>query len=137
MKWKTETIQLSTDQQFQLIDITSEIESEILSYEIKKGICIITVPHATAGLVVNENEKGVKEDILDRILALAPEGISYQHDRIDNNARAHVISSILGTDKTFIIEDGELVRGAWQNIFFVELDGPRSSRQVVIKIIGE
>ena len=137
MKWKTETIQFSTDQQCQLVDITSELEDKISFTGIKSGVCIINIPHATAGLVINENEEGVKEDILNRILALAPGDISYQHDQIDNNARAHIISSIIGTDNVLIIENGQLVRGTWQNIFFVELDGPRFARQVVVKFFGE
>lgn len=137
MKWHTEEISFSTTKKHQLVDITSEVEEKIFPSEVENGVCIISVPHATASLIVNENEKGVRKDILDRILALAPDDISYQHDRIDNNSRAHVISSIIGTDKTFIIENGELVKGTWQNIFFVELDGPRSVRRVVIKIFGE
>ncbi|MFA6272793.1 MAG: secondary thiamine-phosphate synthase enzyme YjbQ, partial [Patescibacteria group bacterium] len=72
-----------------------------------------------------------------KILTLAPEGEDYQHNHIDNNARAHVIASILGTSLTLIIEEGHLVRGKWQNIFFVELDGPRVNREVMVKIFGE
>ncbi|PIS42525.1 MAG: hypothetical protein COT24_03075 [Candidatus Kerfeldbacteria bacterium CG08_land_8_20_14_0_20_40_16] len=137
MKWVTENIEFATGEKYQLLDITYDIEEKINSLSIESGVCIINVPHATAGLIANENETGVKEDILNRILALAPENVTYQHDRIDNNARAHVISSIIGTDSVFIIEEGRLVRGIWQNIFFVELDGPRSVRKVVIKIFGE
>lgn len=137
MNWQTDIINLSSEQKYELIDITPEVEEKVTSSKVREGVCLIAVPHATAGLVVNEDEKGVREDILDRILALAPEDIAYQHDRIDNNARAHVISSIIGTDKVFIIEDSQLVRGTWQNIFFLELDGPRSARRIVIKIFGE
>lgn len=137
MKWKTETIQLSTSDQFQLVDLTADLEELVRLSGIESGACVINVPHATASLIANENEEGVKKDIMGRIKALAPENLFYQHDQIDNNARAHVISSILGTDNIFIIDQGRLVRGTWQNIFFVELDGPRSSRRVVVKIIGE
>ncbi|MBU0612934.1 secondary thiamine-phosphate synthase enzyme YjbQ [Patescibacteria group bacterium] len=137
MKWKTETIQLETHKQFELFDLTSEIEGEVYASEIKHGLCIITVPHATAALIANENEAGLKEDMMTRIQALAPEENNYKHDQLDNNARAHIIAGILGPDLTFVIEEGRLVRGAWQNIFFVELDGPRSTRKVVVKIFGE
>ncbi|MFA6392219.1 MAG: secondary thiamine-phosphate synthase enzyme YjbQ [Patescibacteria group bacterium] len=137
MKWKTQIIRLETQKQFELLDLTSEIENEVYDSEIKQGICIITSTHATSSLIINENESGLKEDILNRILALAPDGENYQHNRIDNNARAHVIASILGTSLTLTIEEGRLVRGKWQNIFFVELDGPRANREVMIKIFGE
>jgi secondary thiamine-phosphate synthase enzyme len=137
MKWKTQTIQLETHKQFELVDLTSEIEGEVYASEVKQGICVITAPHATAALITNENEVGLKDDILNRIIELAPDNSNYQHNRIDNNARAHIISSIVGSDLSFVIEEGRLVRGKWQNIFFVELDGPRANREVMIKIFGE
>lgn len=137
MKWYSDEIKLVTDKKYQLVDITTKVKEKVYPSEVENGLCVVSVPHATAGLIVNENEAGVKEDILNRIQALAPDNISYQHNRIDNNAQAHVISSIIGTDKTFIIENGEMVRGTWQNIFFVELDGPHAKRRVVVKIFGE
>ncbi|MFA6272108.1 MAG: secondary thiamine-phosphate synthase enzyme YjbQ [Patescibacteria group bacterium] len=137
MKWKTQTIRLETQKQFELFDLTQEIENEVYDSEVKQGVCIITTTHATSALIINENESGLRGDILNRILALAPEGEDYQHNRIDNNARAHVIASILGTSLTLIIEEGRLIRGKWQNIFFVELDGPRANREVIIKMFGE
>jgi secondary thiamine-phosphate synthase enzyme len=137
MKWKTQTIPIVTSKQFELLDITSEIENEIYDSEIKQGMCVVTVTHATSSLIINENEYGLKEDILNRILALAPETEEYQHNRIDNNARAHVIASILGSSLTLLIEEGRIVRGKWQNIFFVELNGPRSNREIMVKILGE
>lgn len=134
---KLHNLKFSTSCKYCLVNITNEVQSLVKKSRIENGLCVIFVPHATASIVVNENEEGIKEDILNRILALAPESLDYQHDQIDNNARAHIIASILGPSVTFIIENGGLKLGTWQEIFFVELDGPRSSRQVDIKIIGE
>ena len=127
----------STTKQFELINITTEIEDFVSQAKVKNGVILVFVPHATAGLIMNEDEAGVKEDILKKILALAPEKENYQHDRIDNNARAHVISSIIGTSLILPVIEGKMIRGTWQEIFFVELDGPRSHRRMVMKIIED
>jgi len=134
---KYKEIKLSTKGQFGLVNISSEVDEFVRNSGIEKGICYVFVPHATAALIANENESGVKEDILKRVLALAPDNIKYQHDRIDNNARAHIIASILGPGIFFPIAQGMLVRGTWQDIFLVELDGPRDQRKVVMKIISD
>ncbi len=132
---KFKEITFPTKGKFGLISIASEIEEFVRELGVSHGVCHVYIPHATAALITNENESGVKEDILKRILALAPEKEKYLHDKIDNNARAHIIASILGPDINFPIIEGMLVRGAWQDIFFVELDGPRPERKVIINII--
>ena len=127
-------IELNTSKKRELVDITQPVEEFVQNSNVKDGICVVYVPHATGALIVNENEAGLKEDILNFIEKLVPKN-QYLHNRIDDNAEAHIVSSIIGTEKTFIIEKGELIRGTWQNIFFVELDGPRKNRQVAIKVI--
>lgn len=124
-----------SQQPFELINITTEVENFVRESQIKEGVCYLFAPHATAGLIVNEDEPGVKKDILKSLMALAPAEKSYLHNEIDNNARAHVIASIIGSDISFPVVAGQLVRGTWQEIFFVELDGPRASRKVILKII--
>lgn len=130
------TFQFSTDKKFCLINITDQVKNRAEESGLREGLCVVQVSHATAGLLINEDEAGLKEDIMERILALAPE-TDYKHDQIDNNARAHIISSIIGSSKTLIIKDAQLRLGTWQEIFFVELDGPRSDRVIEIEIIGE
>ncbi len=132
---RTKEICFSSADQFELVNITAAIESYIKQNKIQDGLCLVFAPHATAALLANEDEAGVKEDILKRIMSLAPRQEDYLHDRIDNNARAHIISSIIGSSLILPIIRGELVRGTWQEIFFVELDGPRSHRRVILKII--
>jgi secondary thiamine-phosphate synthase enzyme len=100
-------------------------------------MCSISVPHATAAIIVNEHERGLMNDQLERIEALFPRSSSYGHNAIDDNADAHLAASFLGHTTSFPILDGDLVRGTWQNVFLVELDGPRSRREVVFQIIGE
>ena len=121
----------------QLIDLTSEVTRFVHDSGIREGICVVSVPHATAALLVNEHESGLLSDLLARIEALFPESMPYQHNAIDDNADAHVAAAFLGHTTTFPIDDGELIRGTWQNLFLVELDGPRSHREVILQVIGE
>ena len=121
----------------QLIDLTSEVAEIVHEAHVREGICVVSVPHATAALIVNEHERGLLNDLLARIEALFPASGPYEHNAIDDNADAHVAAAFLGHDRTFPVCDGKLIRGTWQNIFLVELDGPRSRREVIVQIIGE
>jgi secondary thiamine-phosphate synthase enzyme len=98
---------------------------------------MISVPHATAAIIANEHETGLMGDMLAKIQDLFPKSANYAHNAIDDNADAHVASAFLGQSRSFPIVHREIVRGTWQNIFLVELDGPRSQREVVLQAIGE
>ncbi len=126
-------INIKTNQRYQLIDITDQVESIVSKSKIKEGICLVFVPHSTAAIILTENESGLKNDWLKMLKKLVARE-KFEHDRIDNNADSHLLSGLLGQGKVLPIENGRLIRGTWQNIFLVELDGPRT-RQVVIKII--
>ena len=118
----------------ELIDITDRVRSLVKEGGIKNGICVISTCHTTCGIIVNENERGLRADILDLLEALVPENKKYAHNSIDNNADAHLRAVLLGNSETIPIEDEHLVLGTWQSIFFVELDGPRD-RIVNVKLI--
>lgn len=126
---------IHTTTRTELIDITDRVRAEVTKSGTKDGICVISTRHTTSGIIINENERGLRNDILDMLESLVPENKSYAHNSIDNNADAHLRAVLLGNSATIPIEDGHLVLGTWQSIFFVELDGPRN-RSVAIKIIG-
>jgi secondary thiamine-phosphate synthase enzyme len=121
----------------QLIDLTSELTHFVHGSGVIEGVCVVSVPHATAALLVNEHESGLLNDLLARIEMLFPESGRYQHNAIDDNGDAHVAAAFLGHTTSFPIHNGEIIRGTWQNLFLVELDGPRSRREVVLQVIGE
>jgi secondary thiamine-phosphate synthase enzyme len=125
---------IQTKTRTELIDITDRVRAEVKDSGIKDGICVITTRHTTSGIIVNENERGLRADILDLLEALVPENKKYAHNSIDDNADAHLRAVLLGMSETIPVEDGHLVLGTWQSIFFVELDGPRN-RTVHVKII--
>jgi len=98
---------------------------------------LVHASHATAAIICNEHEGGLIHDILRKVKELFPPSAGYLHDRIDDNASSHVASALIGASRTFPIDDARLVRGTWQNIFLLELDGPRTRRTVNVHIIGE
>ncbi len=131
----TKEFNVSSKDRYQLIDITDKVEGIIRESKVKDGLVLVFVPHSTAGIVLTENEPGLKEDWL-QVLKKIVSGFDFLHNRIDNNADSHILSGLLGQGKTLVIENGQLIRGTWQQVFLVELDGPRS-RRVVVKIIKD
>lgn len=125
---------LNTNKKFQIIDITFKI-NELIAIE--EGIVNIFSKHSTSAIVVNENEKGLLEDFEFMLENLIDEKYSWQHDRIDNNATSHLKSFLLSSSETLPVKNSKLDLGTWQSVFFVELDGPRSSRTVNLTFIGK
>ena len=125
---------IRTSKRVELVDITEEVKSEVQKSGIVNGICVVSTPHTTTAIILNENETGLRHDILDFLEKLIPPSAGYQHDRIDNNADAHLKAVILGPSETIPVMGGGLVLGTWQRIFFVELDGPRQRTVNIDKI---
>lgn len=125
---------VSTQERYELVDITNKVKQLIKQSEIEHGLVLIFVPHSTTGIILTENESGLKRDWL-IILEKLVSGIDFLHDQIDNNADSHILSGLLGQGKTLAIESGELILGTWQQIFLAEFDGPRK-RRIIVKIIS-
>ena len=133
----TRLLTLKSSQRRQLIDITHEVIRFVREGSVKEGICTISVPHATAAIIANEHESGLMNDILNKINDLFPPSSDYAHNAIDDNADAHLAAAFLGHSRSFPIMNKEMVRGTWQSIFLVELDGPRSRREICLQVLGE
>lgn len=123
---------LNTNKNFEIMDITSKINQEI---DIESGIVNIFSKHSTSAIVVNENESGLLEDLELMLSDLVSDKYSWQHDRIDNNAKSHLKSFLLSSSETIPISNGKLDLGTWQSVFFIELDGPRKNRTVNLTFI--
>jgi secondary thiamine-phosphate synthase enzyme len=128
---------VSTRERYQLVDLTRSIEEIVAESKIEKGLCLVHASHATAAIIANENESGLVNDVLRKVKEIFPPGAGYLHDRIDDNASGHIASALIGASRTFPVEGGRLVRGTWQNVFLLELDGPRTRRLVNVYIVGE
>ena len=115
----------------EMIDITGRIRTLLKESGIKSGVCHVFVPHTTAAVTINENaDPDVPRDILMELEKIVPLNDHYRH--MEGNSAAHIKASILGASETVFIEDGELVLGTWQSIFFCEFDGPRTRRVLVL-----
>jgi secondary thiamine-phosphate synthase enzyme len=129
-----ETLRVRSKERIQVIDITEDVEAIVRRSGISEGICLVHLPHATAALVANENERGLINDIIRKIREeFVREG--WEHDRIDDNAYAHLASSFVGPSRAFPVSSGRILRGTWQSILLIELDGPRE-RNVVVTVVG-
>jgi len=129
-------ISLSSTSRREFIDITSQVVEIVRRSSVKDGICVVSASHATAAILVNENERRLIDDMLAKIEELFPSSARYSHNSIDDNADAHLAAVFIGHSKIFPISGGTLVRGTWQSVFLVELDGPRQRREVHIEILG-
>ena len=129
-------IQVTTKSREDIVNITHYVEEAVRESGIKNGLVLVYVPHATAMLIVNEDEPGLRTDYINKLLQLFPRHGDYLHNRIDDNANAHLASAFVGSSRIFPLVNGRIVRGTWQEIMLVDLDGPRT-RRVVIEVIGE
>jgi secondary thiamine-phosphate synthase enzyme len=127
-------INLKTTGRNQFIDITRQVESVVLQSGVKSGICVVYAPHTTAAVTINENaDPTVREDIIAVLDKLVPwREPFYKH--AEGNSAAHVKSSLVGCSVTVIVQNGRLLLGTWQGIYFCEFDGPRT-RRVFVKVI--
>ena len=127
----------STSKKQELIDINDKVKDIVSKSKIKEGVCNVFCKHATAAIIINENyDPNVCLDIIDALDKLIPAG-RWRHDAVDGNGNAHIKAAILGPHETIPINNGELQLGQWQSPMFVELDGPRSNRTVVVQVIGK
>ncbi|MEM3737573.1 MAG: secondary thiamine-phosphate synthase enzyme YjbQ [Candidatus Bathyarchaeia archaeon] len=136
LKSLVEKFTLSTAKRVELIDITDMVEGVIRNSGVKNGLCLIAALHSTAAIIINEHEEGLLDDIIHKILETFPEVAHYRHDLVDDNAYAHLASVFLGPSKSLLIKGGRPLRGVWQNIFLLELDGPRR-REIAVGVFGD
>lgn len=126
-------LDVRTGQHTQMLDITRDIQKAVAKSGVRNGICMVFVPHTTAAVTINENaDPDVVRDFTTEINKIVPWEDGYHH--MEGNSAAHLKSSMIGFSENIIIEDGRLVLGTWQGIYFCEYDGPRN-RKVYVKII--
>jgi secondary thiamine-phosphate synthase enzyme len=124
------TISVRTDSRIDMVDITASVQKEVSRADVSDGACVVYVPHTTAGVTINEGaDPAVCQDILRKLNELVPPNAGYRH--MEGNADSHIKASIVGSSVTVLVENGRLVLGTWQKIFFCEFDGPRSRRVYV------
>jgi len=136
MKVHHQSFEVKSSRRREVIDITEKVEEIVSKSKIKNGICLVFLPHATAALILEEDEPRLIEDIEESIEKLFPAKAGYRHDEIDDNADAHLASGFIGQSRIYPVAEGRIVRGTWQRALLIELDGPRR-RDVFVTVIGE
>ena len=139
MKSYTEYLTFNTRTKRDYINITEQVEDIVRKSGIKEGLCLVNAMHITASVHINDDEKGLINDIDGFLEQLAPhEPLSrYRHNRTgEDNGDAHIKRSVLGREVVVAVTNGKLDFGPWEQIFYAEFDGQRPKR-VLVKVIGE
>jgi secondary thiamine-phosphate synthase enzyme len=126
-------LSVKTSTRTELIDITSRIAEQVKKSGIRAGLCMLYVPHTTGAVTINESaDPSVRSDILMVLNQIVPWEANYQH--LEGNSPAHVKATLVGASELLAIENGALVLGTWQGIFFCEFDGPRT-RKIHVRML--
>ena len=130
---KTIRFEVKTSKHTQMLDITHQVQRAVTESGVRDGICTVFIPHTTAAVTINENaDPDVVRDFTMELNKIVPWEDGYHH--MEGNSAAHLKSSMIGFSEQIIIEDGRLLLGTWQGIYFCEFDGPRS-RKCFVKIM--
>ena len=125
---------VTTRERSEIVDITDVIRRIARQKNVREGMAVVYVPHTTAAVTINENyDPDVKHDLLRKLETLIPQRESYYRHG-EGNSDSHVKTSLVGNSATVLIENGDLVLGRWQGIYFCEFDGPRQ-REVYVKLV--
>ncbi|OGC77765.1 MAG: hypothetical protein A2Z27_02595 [candidate division Zixibacteria bacterium RBG_16_50_21] len=128
-------LEIRTSRRAEMVDITAKVHTAVSDSRVVSGVCTIFIPHTTAGVTINENaDPSVKQDIMEFLEKNIPHRGGYHHT--EGNADSHIKAALVGTSVAVLFEQGELLLGTWQGIFFCEFDGPRQ-RKIWLNITGD
>jgi secondary thiamine-phosphate synthase enzyme len=130
-----ERLRVASEARQQMKDVTSKVNGALRRLGAKDGVCLVFVPHTTAGLIVNENaDPAVCSDMLDWLDEAIPQGRPFRHE--EGNSPAHIKATLAGQSATLPVEGGRLALGIWQGVFLAEFDGPRERTVIVSMVPG-
>jgi len=135
MKTYTDYLYMNTRQRKELVNITDEIAKAVTKSGIQEGMILASAMHITAGIFVNDEESGLKKDIMAMLERLAPVGDYEHHKTGEDNGDAHLKRMLVNHQVMLPITKGALDLGPWEQVFYAEFDGQRKKR-VVLKAIG-
>ena len=136
----THTVKRRTTKPIQIIDITAEVSAALLYSGLERGQITLISRHTTAFININEKEDQLLEDMETYLKRLVPKDGNYLHNLnpIDgrHNAHSHLLGLFMNSSETIPFAEGKMLLGEWQSIFFIELDGPREERSILLQISG-
>ncbi len=136
MKAHTEYLFFETPERRALVNITDRLAAIVAKSKIEEGMCLVSAMHITAGIWVNDEESGLKADLMDWLERLAPAADYRHHQTGEDNGDAHLKRTLLGHQAILPVTEGALDLGPWEQVFYAEFDGRRRKR-VVVKVMGE
>ncbi len=129
-------IVVNTKAKIDIVNITRDVEKIVSKENIQSGIITIFTPHTTASIILNENaDSDVKTDLIQIFHKLVPANDNYRHR--EGNSQSHALSSLNSPSLSLIIENGQIMFGTWQDIYFIDFDGPRGQRQIWVQVISK
>ncbi len=130
-----ETLDVTTPPGSAFVDITQRVQDAVARSGVGEGLCVLFLPHTTAGLTLNENwDPDVQHDLLLTLGELIRPDARHRHS--ESNSPAHLKASLFGSSLTLIVARGALQLGAWQGVYLAEFDGPRR-RNVWVKLVAD
>lgn len=136
MRAHTDYLWFNTTKRRELVNITDKIAAVVGASRIQEGFCLVSAMHITAGIWVNDEESGLKHDLMEWLERLAPVGDYRHHQTGEDNADAHLKRTLVHHQVVLPVTKGALDLGPWEQVFYAEFDGRRKKR-VVVKILGE
>jgi secondary thiamine-phosphate synthase enzyme len=139
MKVISESVQLHSEGEGHMMDMTTQLSKIVIESKIKNGILTIFVSGSTAAVTTIEYEPGLVHDFPKMLSRIVPKDIGYEHDNTwhDGNGHSHVRSSLIGPSITIPIVHGKLTLGTWQQVVLLEMDTRSRNRTVILQIMGE
>jgi secondary thiamine-phosphate synthase enzyme len=130
-----EILEVKTARRTQLVDVTDRVRRTVENAGVLSGVCYVFVPHTTAGMMINEHfDPDVATDLEGVFEKLVPRAGLYKHS--EGNSDSHAKAALTGTSAMIFVEQGKLMLGRWQGVFFCEFDGPRE-RKIWVKVVGD
>jgi len=130
-----QSIRVRTSRRTQMVEVTQEVQRVVTTLGVQVGTCFLYVPHTTAGILINEHaDPDVASDAEGALDRLIPAAGPYRH--AEGNSDSHLKTMLVGTSQFVFVQEGKLVLGRWQGIFFAEFDGPRD-RQLYLKVVPD
>lgn len=130
---------LATEHPIAIVDLTEAVRAWVSTTGVRDGLLTVMSPHTTARITLNECESELQQDMVRFLERIAPAGADYGHDKapVDDrlNAHAHLLGLFMTASETIPVCDGAPEIGGWQSLFFIELDGPRAKREVLLHLL--
>ncbi len=133
-------IEFETKSPIDLVVLTDQVKQFVAQSGLSQGLLVISTQHTTSAVAINEKCSALKKDLITFLQKLAPSSEKYEHNKIASdgrdNAHSHLLGFLMSHSETITVSEGKLNLGTWQDVFFIELDGPRLQRQVHLTLIG-